>query len=233
MLHSVTPTSSCEWKGIVHLMWSLRMETSTRCVWRVSSPVCTGLHFKMLMQLRRQKEVQQRTRGSETNHSAQGFMAYWKRRTSAPVGIWHPCSTVASLGHWGWEEFYSQKPDNQSGSRIINLSPLEELCSWDGLQMGHEKALGKLQKEITLQNEKWMHIYQLRVAEEQAPSIWGHRWTLLQGLRPTMNAFAFLEYNLLKRMLFPDLVLPTPRQAASVFSYLFVSGYSFNNGEIH
>jgi hypothetical protein len=41
--------------------------------------------------------------------------------------------------------------------------------------MRHEKALGKLQEEITLQSEKLMHIYQRWVTKEQAPSLWGHR----------------------------------------------------------
>lgn len=40
---------------------------------------------------------------------------------------------------------------------------------------GARKALGKLQKEITLQNEKLMHIYQPWVMKEQAPSISVHR----------------------------------------------------------
>lgn len=70
---------------------------------------------------------------------------------------------------------------NESGSQIINLSSLKELCSWDSLQMGYEKALGKLQKERTLQSEKWMHIYQLWVRKEQAPSTRGHCRNRLQS----------------------------------------------------
>lgn len=101
------------------------------------------------------------------------------------------------------------------------MSPLEELCSWDGLQMGHEKALGKLQKEITLQNEKWMHIYQPGVAEERAPSIWGHRGAPPQGVRAAMNAIVFLDSNLPKLMPFPRFSVTQITQALLCFT-LFI-----------
>lgn len=119
---------------------------------------------------------------------------------TSPVGIWDHCQTVVLvLHHQGWRRTLFPAANNRSGSQIINLSSLKEVCSWDSLQMGHEKALGKLQKEITLQNEKLMHIYQLWVTKEQAPSIWGHCWNQLQRVIPMMKMVAFLDSNLLPK----------------------------------
>lgn len=120
--------------------------------------------------------------------------------TTGPAGIWHHYQMAElAFHHLGWRRILFPAANNQSGGQIINLSSLKEVCSRDSLQMGHEKALGKLQKEITLQNEKWMHIYQLWVTKEQAPSIWGHRWNPLQRVIPAMKMVAFLDSNLLPK----------------------------------
>lgn len=149
------------------------------------------------------------------------------------TGIWCHCQTaVQVLHHWGWRGILSPAANNQSGSQIINLSFLKELCSWDSLQMGHEKALGKLQKEITFQNEKLMHIYQLRVTKEQAPSIWGHCWNQSRRATRMMRMVAFLDSNLPKQRWFPSHCLTQAPHGIHFCFVLFIFGCCFNNGEV-
>ena len=124
---------------------------------------------------------------------------------TGPVGIWRRCQTAVLVPHHrSWQRLFFPAANNQNGNQIINLSSLKELCSWDSLQMGHEKALGKLQKEITLKNEKLIHIYQLWVTKEQAPSFWGHRWNQLRRVIPMMKTVAFLDSDLPKQRRFPN-----------------------------
>lgn len=124
---------------------------------------------------------------------------------TGPVGIWRHCQmAVLEPHHRSWQRLFLPAANNQNGSQIINLSSLKELCSWDSLQMGHEKALGKLQKEITLQSKKLIHIYQLWVTKEQALSFRGHRWNQLQRVIPMMKMVAFLDSNLPKQRRFPN-----------------------------
>lgn len=108
---------------------------------------------------------------------------------------WLSNSNVAASPLAPADNFFFPAANNQGGSRIIPSSSPEELCSWASLQMAHEKALGELQKEIMLQNEKWMHIYQLWVTKERAPPVWGHCRRQLQRVPPTMEMAAFLDPN--------------------------------------
>ena len=125
--------------------------------------------------------------------------------------------------HWSWQRIFFPAANNQNGSQIINLSSLKELCSWDSLQMRHEKALGKLQEEIMLQSEKLMHIYQRWVTKEQAPSLWGHRWNQLQRVILMMKMAAFLDCNLPEQRRFPDhCVTEAPQGLPLCFMYLFL-----------
>lgn len=125
--------------------------------------------------------------------------------------------------HWSWQRIFFPAANNQNGRQIISLSSLKELCSWDSLPMRHEKALGKLQEEITLQSEKLMHIYQRCVTKEQAPSLWGHRWNQLQRVRLMMKMVAFLDSNLPEQRWFSNhCVTEAPQGLPLCFIYLFL-----------
>lgn len=228
-LFTLSGTHAAEEAGVTLRWWNWDSETKhsapgSRLTRGGPYQVCMAAHLAVVHQRRTSPGV----RGCTS-----GFVAFGSS-LGCQLVLWESDTPVQQLAlcHWAWGRILFPEANNQSGSQIINLSPLEGLCSWDGLQMGHEKALGKLQKEITLQNEKRMHIYQPGAAEEQAPSIWGHHRAPPQGVRATTSAVAFLDSNLPKPMLFPDFLLPRSFRLFRVLAYLFVSGYSFNNGEI-
>ena len=124
----------------------------------------------------------------------------------------------------GWQGTSLPAASDQTGRQVINLSPLKELCSRDSLQMGREKALGKLQKEITLQDEKWMHIYQPWVTDEQPPSIWDCCWNQLQSCSDVTMA-ALLDFNLLpKQRPLPNLTSPGPHTGSLFVSFNLAVG---------
>lgn len=96
-----------------------------------------------------------------------------------------------------------------------------------------KKALGKLQKEITHQNEKLMHIYQLWVTKEQAASFWGRCWNQLGRVILMMKMVVFLDSNLPKQRWFPNHRITQALHGLLLCFLLFIFGSCLKDGEIH
>lgn len=153
---------------------------------------------------------------------------------AGPVGIWHHYQTaVLVLPHQGWQRILFPAANNQSGSQIINLSSLKELCSRDSLQMGHEKALGKLQKEITLQNEKLMHIYQLWVTKEPHHPFGAVAEISYKELYRRWKWWHSLILIFYQSRNVPNHCVTRAPHGLPLCFILFIFGCCFNNDEIH